>query len=54
LADSTSEIKHSSERPGDVKHSVAAIDKIAQNGFTPDCNFQQGLLTTINFLRQND
>jgi UDP-glucose 4-epimerase len=48
-----SEIKHAPERAGDVKHSMAAIDRLRVAGFVPTANFQSGLLATINAFRDS-
>jgi UDP-glucose 4-epimerase len=46
-----SEIQHLGERPGDVKHSMAAIDKLRAAGFTPQGSLQLGLQeTTRSFI----
>jgi UDP-glucose 4-epimerase len=44
---SKSEIKHLAERPGDVKHSMAAIEKLQSAGFVPQGSLQKGLEETI-------
>ena len=49
LTNSTSKIEYAPERPGDVKHSMASIEKITSAGFTPTSNFDEGLQETINF-----
>jgi UDP-glucose 4-epimerase len=49
LTGSKSEIKHAPERAGDVKHSLAAIDKLRAAGFTPASNLADGLAATIQF-----
>jgi UDP-glucose 4-epimerase len=49
LTDSCSKIKHAAERPGDVKHSMAAIDRLRAAGFTTRGNFCAGLQATIKF-----
>jgi len=49
LTGSRSRLRHVSERPGDVKHSVASIDKLRKAGFEPGGNFNQGLQATIEF-----
>ena len=49
LTNSKSEITHAPERAGDVKHSLAAIDKLRAAGFAPTSNFADGLATTIRF-----
>ena len=51
LTGSRSEIKHSAPRPGDVKHSLASIEKIRATGFKPASNFSDGLGETIKFFR---
>ena len=49
LTQSTSEIQYLPERPGDVKHSMAAIDKLQATGFHPTSDFAAGLAATIEF-----
>jgi len=49
LTGSKSEIHHAPERAGDVKHSLAAINKLRAAGFTPTSNFADGLKATIDF-----
>jgi UDP-glucose 4-epimerase len=49
LTGSRSRLRHVAERPGDVKHSMAAIDKLRAAGFRPGGNFNQGLQATIEF-----
>lgn len=51
LTGSHSEIKHAADRAGDVKHSLAATDKIRAAGFTPPGNFTDGLAATIQFFQ---
>jgi UDP-glucose 4-epimerase len=51
LTGSKSEIRHAPERAGDVKHSLAAIDKLRAAGFTPTSNFAEGLAATIPFFK---
>jgi len=51
LTGSKSEIKHAPERAGDVKHSLAAIDKLCAAGFVPTSNFSDGLAATIRFFQ---
>ena len=53
LTKSSSTIEHDAERPGDVKHSVASVDKIQTAGFTPVCDFAGGLRATIEFFRKD-
>ena len=52
LTGSRSEIVHTAERPGDVKHSLASVDKLRAAGFVPTANFQTGLQATINYFRE--
>ncbi|HVU28272.1 MAG TPA: NAD-dependent epimerase/dehydratase family protein [Verrucomicrobiae bacterium] len=48
LTSSRSEIRHAAERTGDVKHSLAATEKLRVAGFVPTGNLTEGLDTTIN------
>ena len=50
-AGSTSEIRHAAERPGDVKHSLASIDRARAAGFQPAGNLEIGLSETVEFFR---
>lgn len=52
LTGSRSEIIHAAERPGDVKHSLASVDKLCAAGFVPTANFQDGLQATISFFHE--
>jgi len=47
LTGSKSEIRHLDERPGDVKHSRAAVDRLAAAGFRPAHTFEEALAATI-------
>jgi UDP-glucose 4-epimerase len=53
LTGSRSEIKHAPERPGDVKHSLAGIDKLRAAGFRPATNFADGLNDTIRWFSKS-
>lgn len=53
LAGSSSAIRHVTERAGDVKHSVADIDKLRNAGFIPGGDFHKGLQTTIRFFKDH-
>ncbi len=46
---SSSEIRHAAARVGDVKHSLASIEKLLAAGFVPTGDFQRGLAGTIQF-----
>ena len=47
LTNSNSKIIHLPERPGDVKHSMAAVDKLKSTGFKPSHTFAEALDYTI-------
>lgn len=49
LTGSTSKIEYAPVRAGDVKHSMASVEKLAAAGFEPTSNFNEGLQATINF-----
>ncbi|MBN2643569.1 MAG: NAD-dependent epimerase/dehydratase family protein [Victivallales bacterium] len=51
ILNSSSEVLHLPERPGDVKHSVASVDKLLATGFTPKSNFDEGLKATIEYFK---
>jgi UDP-glucose 4-epimerase len=51
LTGSSSEIKHAAERPGDVKHSQAAIDRLESAGFKPQGSLMEGLQATVAFFK---
>lgn len=51
LTGSLSEIEYAPERSGDVRHSMASIEKITALGFEPGSNFNEGLQATIDFFR---
>ena len=44
---SSSKIVHLPERPGDVKHSTACVDKLLATGFRPAWDFKRGLEVTV-------
>lgn len=47
LTGSSSEIIHAAERPGDVRHSVANVDKLKATGFYPSGNLMDGLQSMV-------
>jgi UDP-glucose 4-epimerase len=49
LSGSSSKIVHLPERPGDVKHSRASIDKLLGTGFRHVSSLEQGLVKTLAF-----
>jgi len=52
MADSHSKIQHAPERAGDVKHSLANIEKLHAAGFKPAGNFEEALAATVGFFRE--
>jgi len=53
LTKSSSTIEYGTERPGDVKHSVAGVDKIQTAGLRPVCDLVGGLRVTIKFFKKD-
>jgi UDP-glucose 4-epimerase len=51
LAGSSSIVHYAPERPGDVRHSQAAIDKLSAAGFRPRGNIEDGLRATLEIFR---
>jgi len=51
LTGSRSVIQHAPERPGDVRHSRAAVDKLRAAGFLPSGSLESGLAAMIASLR---
>ena len=52
LTKSSSPIDYGPARPGDVKHSVAGMDKTLRAGFSPVWDFAEGLRATIAFFKE--
>ena len=52
LTGSKSRIIHLPDRAGDVKHSMACVDKAAQAGYKAGHTFDEGLAATIEFYRR--
>ncbi len=48
---SSSKIEYLPPRAGDVRHSRAAVDKLAATGFKPGSDFEAGLEKTIDFFK---
>ncbi len=46
---SSSEIEYLPERAGDVKHSMAAVDKLRATGFKPQFDFARGMAATVEY-----
>jgi UDP-glucose 4-epimerase len=53
LTKSSSTIEYSAERAGDVKHSVAGMDKTQAAGFKPVCDLAGGLRATIELFSKD-
>jgi UDP-glucose 4-epimerase len=53
LTKSSSTIDYGPERSGDVKHSLADVDKAQAAGFKAVTDLSEGLRATIEFLRKN-
>jgi UDP-glucose 4-epimerase len=51
LVGSRSQVAHGQERPGDVRHSMANIEKLKQAGFHPQNAFEAGLAETIAWFK---
>ena len=49
LTGSYSKIDYMPERAGDVKHSMASVEKIKAAGFKPTSSFDEGLQATIGY-----
>ena len=52
IVGSKSKVVHAPQRAGDVKHSMAAIDKLKATGFVPKHTFEEGLAATINYFKE--
>ena len=52
VTNSKSKVVHLDERPGDVKHSMAGVEKLASTGFKPKHTFAEGMEKTIAFFQQ--
>ena len=53
ITKSSCTIDYGAERPGDVKHSLAGIDKMHTAGFKPVCDVAAGLRATIEFFSKD-
>jgi UDP-glucose 4-epimerase len=51
LSGSSSKILYQDERPGDVKHSRASIDKLLASGFEHVSSLDRGISETLDFFR---
>lgn len=46
------EANYADPRPGDIKHSYAAIDKLTAHGYRVEVDFAEGLKRTVDFFRK--
>ena len=51
LTNSASRLEFQPERPGDVKHSCASVERLTGAGWTPQYDIEQGLAATIHYFR---
>jgi len=51
LTGSSSTIEYADERPGDVKHSMAAVDKLNTAGLKLEDHFDTGLTDTVDYFK---
>lgn len=51
IVNSNATVRYIPERPGEIKHSYASIEKISLLGFTSDFSLEEGLARTINHFR---
>lgn len=52
LTGGRSQIRHAPERAGDIRHSVASIDRILATGWRPSSSLAVGLAATVAWYRQ--
>jgi UDP-glucose 4-epimerase len=51
LTGSSSAIEYAPERPGDVKHSMASVEKLRKAGFVPTFGLDEGLQETLRYFQ---
>jgi UDP-glucose 4-epimerase len=52
IVDSNPAIRYIPERPGEIKHSFASIEKLTTLGFKPDFSLEDGLIRTVGYFRE--
>lgn len=51
LTGSASRLRHEPPRPGEIRHSVASVDRIRATGWTPATSLSAGLASTVDWYR---
>jgi UDP-glucose 4-epimerase len=51
ILNSPANVRHEPERPGDVKHSLASVDKLHAAGFSAASDFHHSLRATVDFFK---
>jgi UDP-glucose 4-epimerase len=51
-AGSDSEIRYEAERAGDVRHSLASVERLNEAGFRPVSNLREGLAATLRYFQE--
>lgn len=51
LTNSRSELRHASARAGDVKHSMASVERLRAAGFVPTGSLPDGLAATVDYFK---
>ena len=51
ITDSQSEVEHAPERAGDIRHSLASVERLSRTGFQPEYSFGGALAETINYYK---
>ena len=51
LTGSSSKIVYGPSRAGDVKHSMASVEKLKSVGFVPEMKFEESLRATLEFFQ---
>ncbi|MEA2012280.1 MAG: NAD-dependent epimerase/dehydratase family protein [Verrucomicrobiota bacterium] len=52
ITNSSSKVTHKKERSGDVRHSMASIEKILSTGFKFKADFDEGMIQTIEYFKR--
>lgn len=49
---SKSKVEYKAERPGEIRHSLASIEKLLSTGFKPTSDFSEGMKKTVDYFRK--